>query len=190
MLADQELKQLSGPVPGRGRAGDLAIDLMETAQLVVGLGQEVPIAGPARLLSNQPLQVFERLLQSLCCFGGLAPIPVEDRQVEVSERKVVADAGGIEGEGHERKVCPGLDDTRNFANQTLLDRQCATIHLLGSVGLATFLAIPVAQVLKALSQVAAREEVVGMLAHELFPQGQGELPVLGPQVPSDCSNGA
>ena len=37
MLADQHLQQFSGPVPCRGRAGDLAIGLMETAELVVRL---------------------------------------------------------------------------------------------------------------------------------------------------------
>ena len=58
--------------------------------------------------------------------------------------------------------------------------KCATIRLLGPLPL-LLSAIPVAQVQPGLPQVAAKEEVVGLLTHQLVPQGQGALPGLATQ---------
>ena len=98
MLADQHLEQFSGPVPCRGRANDLAIGLMETAQLVVRLRQKMPVACPARLLANQPVQVVDRLLQDLARFGRLSTVNVETPQIKVRIREIVADAGRVQSE--------------------------------------------------------------------------------------------
>ena len=77
---------------------DLAIGLMETAQLVVRLRQEMPVACPARLLANQPVQVVDRLLQGLARFGRLSTVKVETPEIKV---RVTRDRSGC-GPGPER----------------------------------------------------------------------------------------
>ena len=120
MLADQHLQQLSGPVPGRGRAGDLAIGLMETAQLVVRLRQKLSVAGPARLLANQPVQVVERLLQDLGRFGRLSTVKVETAQIEVRDTRDRSGCGpgpetnGVNGRSVRGRAASGASRARAF----------------------------------------------------------------------------
>ena len=168
---------------------DLAVGLMESAQIVVCLCQEMPVACPARLLANQQVQVVDRLLQDLSRFGRLSTVKVEIPQIKVRVCEIVTDAGRIDSEGREREVGPGPGGTRGFASQSILDCESASIDFLDLLIVTTGFAVRIAEILKALRQVPARGSLQASRA-QAIPAGPKSDSSPRLRVHADCSIGA